>query len=181
MKIIRFDAGFRFDDKNAFFGKEDGAPAFLLEKGDEGWVDPNPPPPPDSTPQPTKPKPRNKMPKSDYINNRDVDFAAQMITFKTNIGQYATTLDVTTAQMTAQANDADSFDFVVKKQRTCVDCGQQWTAWKDLMRGGGTPPAAARRREGIPPVISRHPGAGADVHQTSRAGRQGHPRLVPEH
>lgn len=81
------------------------------------------------------------MPKSDYVSQNDAAFSAQMQTFKTNIGAYATTLGVSPAQVTAQAADADYFAYALACQQTMQNGSQQWTAWKNLMRGGGTPPS----------------------------------------
>lgn len=112
-----------------------GDPSYVLEPGDPGYVDPNP------TPVLTQKRKRNTMPKQDYLNKSDAAFSAQMQTFKTNIGGYATTLGVSTAQVTSQANDTDYFAYVLACQQTMQNGAQQWTAWKNLVRGGGTPPA----------------------------------------
>ena len=80
------------------------------------------------------------MPKSSYIKNNDDAFSAQLQVFKNNIGAYATTLGLSAAQVTAQADDADYFDYVLKGQETMQKAGQQWTSWKTITRGGGTPP-----------------------------------------
>lgn len=81
------------------------------------------------------------MPKSDYVSQNDVAFSRQMQTFKTNIPGYATLLGVSPGQVTAQAADADYFDYVLACQQTMLNGAQQWSAWKKLVRGGGTPPA----------------------------------------
>jgi len=80
------------------------------------------------------------MAKSDYINPNDNAFGAQLTTFKTTIGSYSATLGVSAAQVTAQAADADYFNYIVSCQTIMQNGAQQWTAWKDLIRGGGTPP-----------------------------------------
>ena len=100
----------------------------------------------DSDPPPliisTQPKKKTKhMPKSDYISQNDGVFSTQLQTFKTNIGAYAATVGVTPAQVTAQAADANYFEFVYACQQSIQNSAQQWTAWKKLVRGGGTPPA----------------------------------------
>jgi hypothetical protein len=81
------------------------------------------------------------MAKSDYIKNRDAEFSNQLLTFKLNIGAYASLLGATTTQVTAQAADADYFAYAIACREICVQCSQQWTAWRDLAREGGTPPA----------------------------------------
>jgi hypothetical protein len=82
------------------------------------------------------------MPKTNYLQSNDESFAAQLQTFKTGIGAYAATLGVTEAQTTAQAADCNYFNCVLASLGTMSAAAQQWTAWKDLVRGGGTPPAA---------------------------------------
>ena len=97
------------------------------------------------------------MPKSDYINPNDAAFSAQLQTFKTNIGGYATLLGVTPAQVTAQAADAAYFAYVIACNEGVQNSAQQWTAWKNLVRGGGTAPAAGA------PVATAFPTAVAAV------------------
>lgn len=80
------------------------------------------------------------MPKSNYISNSDSLFADQLQTFKTTIPSYAATLGVTAPQQTAHAADADYFNYLVACQSIMQNGAQQWTSWKDLIRGGGTPP-----------------------------------------
>jgi hypothetical protein len=77
------------------------------------------------------------MAKSDYLSANDDGFAAQMLTFKTTIGSYASALGVTPAQVTAQAADADYFNYCLACQKLTQGYAQQWTAWKNLSRMGG--------------------------------------------
>ena len=135
-------------DPNLFFGL-DGL-GYAREPGDPGFV-PYAPPDPPSTLTST-PKRRKHMPKTDYIKNRDADFANQLITFKLNIGAYATALAVTPAQVTAQAADADYFQYALVCQEICTQCARQWTSWRDLIREGGAPPAS-----GVPAEVSFPP------------------------
>jgi hypothetical protein len=81
------------------------------------------------------------MPKSDYLNANDDLFAAQTHTFQLNIGSYATLLGITPTQVTSQAADSDYFAYLLACQQGMQNGAQQWTAWKNLTRGGGTPPA----------------------------------------
>ena len=84
------------------------------------------------------------MPKANYIYTNDNAFAAQMQTFKNNIGGYATLLGVSQAQITAQAADADYLGMVVGCQQIMGNSSQQWTGWKNITRGGGiVPPTGA--------------------------------------
>ncbi len=82
------------------------------------------------------------MPKQDYLQRSDADFAAQLQTVKTNLPAYATALGVTPAQVAAQAADAEYFGYTLACQQTMQNGGQEWTAWKNLVRGGGTAPVA---------------------------------------
>jgi hypothetical protein len=62
MKVMRFDSGFRYDDINSRWGD----PSFVLEPGDPGYVDPNPP----SQPQHLKPHKNmsnNEIPKNTKV------------------------------------------------------------------------------------------------------------------
>jgi hypothetical protein len=110
---------------------------FTLEPGDPGYVAPP------GTPSPSTPKPHrtNKMPKSDFIDQNDEAFVAQLITFKNAIGAYSTLLGLSAAQVTAQAADADYMEFVLECLDLMRNGAKQWTGWKDLVRDGGTPPA----------------------------------------
>ena len=80
--------------------------------------------------------------KSDYIQQNDDAFNAQLQTFKNGIGNYAALLGVTAAQMAGQAADAAYYDYVLKCNRLMANGSLQWTGWKNLTRGGGTPPAS---------------------------------------
>jgi hypothetical protein len=143
--------GLKWNDVNLRWG----SPSYLIEFHEPGWVYD-----PDSLSQPptatTQPKRRtNKMPKSDYIKKRDEEFSAQLTLFKHNIGDYAATFGLSTAQVTSQANDAAYFAYVLAMQDIHIQSGEQWTAWKDSIRGGGgaaTPPAAPTLPAAVTPV-----------------------------
>jgi hypothetical protein len=90
------------------------------------------------------------MPKSSYLQGPDAEFSTQLLTFKNNLGPYAATLGVSAAQATAQAADADYFAYELACQQIAQNLAQQWTAWKDLSRDGGTPPPAGMPQ---PPVF----------------------------
>jgi hypothetical protein len=81
------------------------------------------------------------MPKSDYIDPNDDGFNAQLQTFKLNIANYSAVIGVTAAQLAGQAADAAYYDYTLKCLKTMANTAQQWTAWKNLERAGGTPPA----------------------------------------
>lgn len=136
MKIATFDDGFYFDDPNLIWGD----PSYQLEPGDPGYV-----PVPVATPVQTQKKTRRKnMPKSDYIHQNDAAFAGQLMTCKDNLGGYATLLGVSTAQLATLAADAAYYAYVVACQQTMQNAAQQWTAWRDYIRDGGTPPSSGK-------------------------------------
>jgi hypothetical protein len=95
--------------------------------------------------------------KADYIQQNDDAFNAQMQTFKNVIANYATLLGITAAQITAQAGDAASYDYVLKCMKIMANGALQWTAWKNLERSGGNPPASGA------PVVPVFPTAVAAV------------------
>ncbi len=76
--------------------------------------------------------------KSDYIQQNDDAFNAQLQTFKNGIGNYAAVLGVTAAQ----AADALYFDYTLKCYKIMSNAALQWTGWKNLTRAGGTPPVS---------------------------------------
>ena len=82
------------------------------------------------------------MPKGDYIQQNDDAFNAQQQTFKLNVGNYSGVLGLTAGQLAAQAGDASYFDFTLKCMNVMANGAQQWTTWKNIERGGGTPPAS---------------------------------------
>ncbi len=90
------------------------------------------------------------MPKADYIDGPDEAFVAQLRTFKENIGSYAALLGVSPVQVAAQAADADYMAYVQDCQQAVLKAGQQWSAWKKLVRGGGTAPPSGIP---VPPVF----------------------------
>jgi hypothetical protein len=81
------------------------------------------------------------MPKTDYIDPNDDGFNAQQQTFKLNIASYSAVIGVTAAQIAGQSGDADYFDYTLKSMAVMANGAQQWTAWKNIERAGGTPPA----------------------------------------
>jgi hypothetical protein len=79
--------------------------------------------------------------KSDPIKKGDLAFAGQLMTCKNNLPAYAAVLGLTPDQVAAQAADAVAFDYWVKSMNIMHQDSQQFTAWKDLLRDGGTPPS----------------------------------------
>jgi hypothetical protein len=80
--------------------------------------------------------------KADYIQPNDDAFNAQLQTFKNTIGNYSTLLGLTTPQVAMQSADAAYFDYTLKCMNLMANGSLQWTGWKNLARGGGTPPAS---------------------------------------
>ena len=70
------------------------------------------------------------MAKKDYIQQNDLAFALQLNTFKANIGSYPM-LGLTPAQVTAQAADADYFNYLVQTQSIMQNDAKATTAWRD--------------------------------------------------
>ena len=98
------------------------------------------------------------MAKSDYLDANDNGFVAQMQTFKTNIGGYAVILSVSAVQIAAQAADTDYLAYVVACQQIMNNAAQQWTAWKKLIRSGGSvPPTGAPVLPTLPPAVPAVP------------------------
>lgn len=92
--------------------------------------------------------------KADFIARNDNALGTQLLTFKAAIGGY-TTLGVSAGQATAQAADADYFNYVIVCQSIMQGDGQQWTAWKNLVRNGSgasTPPAPTAFPTAVPAV-----------------------------
>jgi hypothetical protein len=82
------------------------------------------------------------MAKSDYIPRNEEAFNALLQLFKNGIGNYATVLTVSAPQIAAQDADAASFDYTLKCMAIIANSSQQWTAWKNISRAGGTVPAS---------------------------------------
>ena len=80
-----------------------------------------------------------------------------MILFKHNIGSYAARLGLEPAQISAQAADADYYEFMLRSQKLAQQYAREWTVRTDLGRYGGAPPvievpAALVLPPAVPPV-----------------------------
>jgi hypothetical protein len=94
------------------------------------------------------------MAKSDYINQNDDAFAAQMQAFKNAIAAYAVLLGLTPAQVSAQAADADYFSYVIACRDIIRNANSQWSNWKNLLRAGGDlPPSGAPVAPVLPAAV----------------------------
>jgi len=94
------------------------------------------------------------MAKSDYINQNDDAFAAQMQAFKNAVAAYAVLLGLTPAQVTAQAADADYFSYVLVCRDLIRNANGQWSNWKTLLRAGGDlPPSGSPLAPVLPAAV----------------------------
>jgi hypothetical protein len=94
------------------------------------------------------------MAKSDYINQNDDGFAAQMQAFKNAVAAYAVTLGLTPAQVTDQAADADYFSYVIACRDIIRNANGQWSGWKTIIRAGGDlPPSGAPVAPVLPAAV----------------------------
>ncbi len=91
--------------------------------------------------------------RTDFIKSNDDAFAAQLLTFKNNIGGYSAALGLTAQQVTDQAADADYYGYSLACQKIVANAAQQWTAWKGITRNGGVVPVAGA------PVLPNLPAA----------------------
>jgi hypothetical protein len=92
------------------------------------------------------------MIKSDPIQQNDLAFAAQMLTFKNNLPTSAAILGLPPAVVDGQAADAVAFDYWVRSMNIMQKDAQQFTAWKYLQRDGGTPPNSGAPGAPVLPV-----------------------------
>jgi len=76
------------------------------------------------------------MAKHDLIAQTDFAFGAQLLTFKNNIAAHAEALAVTPAQVTAQAADADHYNYVITSQQLVLAAARGWTARRKAIRKG---------------------------------------------
>ncbi len=103
MKIACWDSGLRWDDPNLRWG----SPAYLLEPGDPGYVDP--------FPAVAKPKNKNKkMKHNDYYPSRQADQVLWLANYSLKLPGYATALGLTTAQGTAGVADCNWLIYVIE-------------------------------------------------------------------
>jgi hypothetical protein len=134
MRIANWDSGLHWGDPNLRWGN----PAYLLEPGDPGYVaDPTSASFPVSKPS----KKRKQMPKGDRIKRTERDLSNQMLQFRDAIGTYATLLNVSAGQISAQAADAVRYKWELDVASQCAQTSQQWTVWKQITRDGGAFPS----------------------------------------
>lgn len=78
------------------------------------------------------------MAKSDYIPDADDALLLQMQAFGAALPSYATTFGITAGQVAAHIADTDYFEYVIQCRNVMRNTTQQWTAWKNTLRNGGT-------------------------------------------
>ena len=76
------------------------------------------------------------MAKTDFVKVRDMEFITQMVVFKNTIGQYAATLDITPAEIAAQAADCDYFNYIFECHSFMRSSALALTAAKKAARLG---------------------------------------------
>ena len=82
------------------------------------------------------------MSKTDYVAQGALDFSAQLITCKNALGSYKDVLGLSDALVAEQAADADYFASLLTSQTAIQNSSSQWSAWRTIMRAGGTPPSS---------------------------------------
>jgi len=74
------------------------------------------------------------MAKADYVEQVDSAFVTQLGVFKNSIGQYATVLELTPAEIVEQATDADYYRYVVECHAALAPFAKAATAYRNNLR-----------------------------------------------
>src|SRR5437763_1530617 len=90
------------------------------------------------------------MAKTGYIKRKDADFLAQMKAFRTNINQYSGSLNINGQLISEQAADTGYLEYILACQSVTQNSAAQWSAWKDILRGGGVLPTSGSP---VPPAF----------------------------
>lgn len=99
------------------------------------------------------------MPKTDFVKVRDMEFVIQMQLFKNVIGNYATLLELTPAEVAGQAADGDYFNYVLECQQSIQNSALGMTALKKAIRAGGAPAVPGEPGAPRAPVFPTYPAA----------------------
>jgi len=110
MKTIRFDEGFKFDDKNNRWGD----PSYQLEPGDPGYV------PPDSPSQPQTPQKTKRMKRQNYYPSRIADQVLWLPNYADKLPGHGTAVGLTSGEVTASVADALWLNYVLGSWLTAV-------------------------------------------------------------
>ncbi len=73
----------------------------------------------------------------DFVKSNDVQFVAQLNTFKANLPSHAMLFGLTPAQIASVQADADWMAFIVLRNNAAPGFAQDWTKLKDQVRHGG--------------------------------------------
>lgn len=99
----------------------------------------------------------NPMAKAPFLPKDDNGKADALDNFAAKLSGYAATLEVSAADVSSAQADAAWFRYVLGAQKQMQNTAQQWTAYKNLMRDGGsgdtTPPAAPALPAPAPPAV----------------------------
>jgi hypothetical protein len=94
--------------------------------------------------------------KSDFVQQSDIAFGAQLNLMATGLPGYATVLGVAAETLAAVLADDKYFDYCLKSQAILQHAAREATYWRDIMRGGGPlPPTGAP----VAPVLPEPPTA----------------------
>lgn len=103
MKTIRFDSGFRLDDKNNRWGN----PSYQLEPGDPGYTPPSP-----QNKQP--PKRSKRMKHNSWYPTRAAEQILCLENFRNKLPGYGETLGLTTAQVATAVGEARWLIYIIQ-------------------------------------------------------------------
>ncbi|MEO7341727.1 MAG: hypothetical protein ABI073_12680 [Luteolibacter sp.] len=95
------------------------------------------------------------MAKTDYLDQTDSGFSAQLKTCKDSLPAYSAVLGLSAAKVASQADDADYFAFLIASQTVVQNSARQYAVWKNLVRSGGTlPPTGAPVPPSMPEAVT---------------------------
>ena len=141
MRTLRWGDGTKWGDPNAYWGN----PSYVLEPGDPGYVDPNPPPPATQT-NTKKTKPMKRQP---FLPGAEADMQTWLNNLVDKLQDptkgYATKYGILAATLTALDNGRKWVNAVMSALTAVRTASQNLTAFKNqLFTGSGaiTPPVA---------------------------------------
>lgn len=92
---------------------------------------------------------------ADLVKNKDLEFAAQLNTFKGKIGNYSILFGLTPEQLSSISDDAAWMNFVAQCNEGVPGYAQNWTRLKNQLRFGGD--GASVPPFPMPPDVSMPP------------------------
>src|ERR1039458_7076910 len=90
--------------------------------------------------------------KSDFVQQSDIAFGAQLNLMATGLPGYATTLGIAADTLAAVLADDKYFDYCLKCQVILQNAARKSTYWRDLIRGGGPLPPTGSPLDPVLPV-----------------------------